>query len=54
MINAIPVFPIAILLLRRIFKYCNNPYVPGIIVGSLLCFMQVASVFTCHTFMFMG
>lgn len=54
MINAIPVFPIAVLLLRRLAKYCNNPYIPGIIVGCLLCFMQVASVFTCHTFMFMG
>ena len=54
MINAIPVFPVAVLLLRRLAKYCNNPYIPGIIVGSLLCFMQVASVFTCHTFMFMG
>lgn len=54
MINAIPVFPVAILLLRRIFKYCNNPYIPGIIVGALLCWMQVSSVFTMHTFMFMG
>ena len=54
MINAIPVFPVAVLLLRRLAKYCNNPYIPGIIVGCLLCFMQVASVFTCHTFMFMG
>lgn len=54
MINAIPVFSVAVLLLRRLAKYCNNPYIPGIIVGSLLCFMQVASVFTCHTFMFMG
>lgn len=54
MINAIPVFPVAVLILRRIFKYCNNPYIPGIIVGSLLAFMQVSSVFTCHTYMFMG
>lgn len=54
MINAIPVFPVAVLLLRRLAKYCNNPYIPGIIVGCLLCFMQVASVFTCHTYLFMG
>ncbi|WP_300262621.1 alpha/beta hydrolase [Clostridium sp.] len=54
MINAIPVFPVAVLLLRRLAKYCNNPYIPGIIVGSLLCFMQVASVFTCHIYLFMG
>lgn len=53
MINAIPVFPVAVLLLRRLNKYCNNPYVPGIIVGCLLAFFQVASVFTCHTTMFM-
>ena len=53
MINAIPVFPVAVLLLRRLYKYCNNPYVPGIIVGCLLSFFQVASVFTCHTTMFM-
>lgn len=53
MINAIPVFPVAVILLRRIYKYCNNPYIPGIIVGVLLAFFQVASVFTCHTFMFM-
>lgn len=53
MINAIPVFPVAVLLLRRLYKYCNNPYVPGIVVGCLLSFFQVASVFTCHTTMFM-
>lgn len=53
-INAIPVFPVAIIVLRRIFKHCNNPYIPGITVGCLLAYMQVSSVFTCHTFMFMG
>ncbi len=53
MINAIPVFPAAVLLLRRLYKHCNNPYIPGIIVGCLLAFFQVASVFTCHTVMFM-
>lgn len=53
MINAIPVFPVAVLVLRRLYKYCNNPYVPGIIVGCLLAFFQVSSVFTCHTTMFM-
>lgn len=53
MINALPVFPVAVLLLRRLNKHCNNPYIPGIIVGCLLTFFQVASVFTCHTTMFM-
>lgn len=53
MINAIPVFPVAVLFMRRINKYCNNPYIPGIIAGCLMAFFQVASVFTCHTVMFM-
>ncbi|SJZ44603.1 alpha/beta hydrolase [Anaerorhabdus furcosa] len=53
MINAIPVFPVAVIVLRRIFKFCNNPYIPGIIVGALLCYMQVASVFTVHVEMMM-
>lgn len=53
MINAIPVFPVAVLFMRRINKYCNNPYIPGIISGCLMAFFQVASVFTCHTVMFM-
>ena len=53
MINAIPVFPVAVLFMRRINKYCNNPYIPGIIAGCLMAFFQVVSVFTCHTVMFM-
>lgn len=53
MINAVPVFPVAVLFMRRINKYCNNPYIPGIIAGCLMAFFQVASVFTCHTVMFM-
>lgn len=53
MINAIPVFPVAVFFMRRMNKYCNNPYIPGITAGCLMAFFQVASVFTCHTVMFM-
>ncbi|WP_066715203.1 alpha/beta hydrolase [Clostridium sp. Marseille-P299] len=53
-INAIPVFPIAVILIRRLFKKCNNPYVPGIIAGILLCWLQVSCSFTLHANMFYG
>lgn len=53
MINAIPVFPIDVLFMRRLNKYCNNPCIPSIIAGCIMAFFQAASVFTCHTVMFM-
>lgn len=53
-INAIPVFPVAVILIRRLFKRCNNPYIPGIIVGVLLCWMQVSCSFTLHASMYYG
>lgn len=53
-INAIPVFPVAIILIRRLFKRCNNPYIPGIIVGILLCWLQVSCSFTFHANMYYG
>lgn len=53
-INAIPVFPVAVILMRRLFRKCNNPYIPGIIAGILLCWMQVSCSFTIHANMFYG
>lgn len=53
-INSLPVFPVAVLLIRRLFKKCNNPYIPGIIVGILLCWMQVSCNFTLAADMFYG
>ena len=53
-INAIPVFPVAVILIRRLFKKCGNPYVPGIMIGILLCWMQVAYSFTMHANMYYG
>lgn len=53
-INAIPVFPVAVILIRRLFKRCNNPYIPGIIVGILLCWLQVSCSFTFHANMYYG
>ena len=53
-INAIPVFPVAVILIRRLFKRCNNPYIPGIIAGVLLCWLQVSCNFTLHAFVFYG
>lgn len=53
-INAIPVFPVAVILIRRLFKKCNNPYIPGIIAGILLCWLQVSCSFTLHADMFYG
>lgn len=53
-INAIPVFPIAVILIRRLFKKCNNPYIPGIIAGILLCWLQVSCSFTIHANMYYG
>ncbi len=53
-INAIPVFPAAVLLIRRIYKKCGNPYVPGIMIGILLCWMQTAYSFTMHANMYYG
>ncbi len=53
-INAIPVFPAAVLLIRKLFRRCGNPYVPGIVAGVLLCWMQVAYSFTMHANMYFG
>ncbi len=53
-INAIPVFPVAVVLIRRLFKKCNNPYIPGIIAGILLCWMVVSCSFTLHADMYYG
>lgn len=53
-INAIPVFPVAVILIRRLFKKCNNPYIPGIIAGILLCWLQVSCSFTLHADMYYG
>lgn len=53
-INAIPVFPIAVILIRRLFKKCNNPYIPGLLAGILLCWLQVSCSFTLHAFMYYG
>lgn len=53
-INALPVFPIAVLLIRRLFKRCNNPYIPGIIAAILLCWLQVSCNFTLRADMFYG
>lgn len=53
-INAIPVFPVAVVLIRRLFKRCNNPYIPGIIAGVLLCWLQVSCNFTLHAFVYYG
>lgn len=53
-INAIPVFPVAVILIRRLFKRCNNPYIPGIIAGILLCWLQVSCSFTLHANMYYG
>lgn len=53
-INAIPVFPVAVILIRRLFKRCNNPYIPGIIAGILMCWLQVSCSFTLHALMYYG
>lgn len=53
-INAIPVFPVAVVLIRRLFKRCNNPYIPGLIIGVLLCWLQVSCSFTLHAPMYFG
>ena len=53
-INAIPVFPIAVIVIRKLFKQCNNAYIPGIIAGILLCWLQVGCNFTMHTNLFYG
>ncbi|MCQ2558961.1 MAG: alpha/beta fold hydrolase [Oscillospiraceae bacterium] len=53
-INAIPVFPIAIILIRRLFKQCNNAYIPGIIAAILMCWLQVSCSFTVVANMYYG
>lgn len=53
MINAIPAYPVAVLYIRVLNKHTKNPYIPGIIVGLLFAFFQVASMFTMHSFLFM-
>ena len=53
-LNAIPVFPVAVILIRRLFKKCNNPYIPGIMAAILLCWLQVSCSFTIHARVFYG
>ena len=53
MINAIPAYPIAVIYIRILNKHTKNPYIPGIIVGLLFAFFQVASLFTMHAYLFM-
>lgn len=53
-INAIPVFPIAIIMIRRLFKHCNNAYIPGIIAAILMCWLQVSCSFTVVANMYYG
>ena len=53
-LNAIPVFPVAVILIRRLFKKCNNPYIPGIVAAILLCWLQVSCSFTIHARVFYG
>lgn len=53
-INAIPIFPVAVILIRRLFKKCGNPYIPGIMLGILMCWMQVSYSFTMHANMYYG
>ena len=45
---------VAVILIRRLFKRCNNPYIPGIIAGVLLCWLQVSCNFTLHAFVYYG
>lgn len=53
-INAIPMFPIAVVFIRRLFKRCGNLMVPGVIAGVLLCWMQVSCSVTLHSFVWFG
>ena len=46
LVNAIPCAPIGVLVMRRIHKYCGNPYIPGVIVGVIFCTMQVVGCAT--------
>ena len=46
-INAIPMFPLVVLGMRRMRKVCSNPYVPGILMAVLLCWMNVSCNVTC-------
>ncbi|NMM94235.1 alpha/beta hydrolase [Bifidobacterium oedipodis] len=53
-INAIPVFPVIVVFIRRAFKRCNNPYIPGLLAGALMCWFQTACSVTIHAFMYFG
>ena len=53
-INALPVFPIAVIMIRKMFKQCNNAWIPGIIAGVLLCWLQVGCNFTVHSAIYYG
>ena len=52
--SVLPVFPVAVILIRRLFKKCSNPYIPGMIVAILLCWLQVSCSFTIHANMYYG
>lgn len=45
-VNAIPMFALVVLANRRFRKVCSNPYIPGIISGVLLCWMNVSCAMT--------
>lgn len=53
-INAIPVFPVIVVFIRRVFKRCNNPYIPGLLAGVLMCWLQTACSVTIHALMYFG
>lgn len=48
-INAIPMFPLVVLAVRRLRKVCNNPYIPALISAVLLCWMNVSCAYTAYT-----
>ncbi|MDO5733840.1 MAG: hypothetical protein Q4P08_01700, partial [Eubacteriales bacterium] len=54
MVNAIPIFPLAVFAIRRMGRRCSNPYIPGIVVAVILAWMQVSSSFTAYVTMFGG
>lgn len=54
MVHAIPVFPIAILLIKKLTDLSDTPYIPAFLTSFILIFMQVCTTFTCHTFLYFG
>lgn len=52
--SVLPVFPVAVILIRRLFKKCSNPYIPGMIVAILLCWLQVSCSYTIYANMYYG